>query len=131
VRERPKNESVIETFKAAVRIGERSDDEHKLTFLWGRIVLHSPEARAANLGRLQPSMSEIFRDATAVRLGLAGRNERDADAVAAALGGIVVHVYTQWISQGGNESLARALEQAFDACAIEGNRCATAPLAAF
>jgi AcrR family transcriptional regulator len=117
VQARPTSESMIEAFKAAIRSLAADGDEQALTFLWGRVVLRSHEARTAPLGRLRPSVAETFREACAVRLRLAGRDEGNAGAIAAALGGVVGFVYTDWVMQGGQGSFADAIDQAFEALA--------------
>jgi AcrR family transcriptional regulator len=114
VEARPASEDIVTAFRAAVRTPSDSPDERELTFLWGRIMLQSPRAGAAAVGRLHPNMTETFERLIAARLPADRRAERAAP-LAAAIGGIVGFAYTKWVSEGGQGDLADLIERAFDA----------------
>jgi AcrR family transcriptional regulator len=114
MRQRPASQSILEAFVGAVKMREPIGDESNLA-LWGQVVLRSPEAAAGSLARLHPNMAETFREVIAERLAAAGREPALAGPLAAALGGIVGYVFSQWVLSGGGPSLADAFEQALAA----------------
>jgi AcrR family transcriptional regulator len=109
--QRPPTESILEAFIAAVKTREPAGDEPNLA-LWGQVILRSPEAAAGSLARVHPNMVETFRDVIAGRLAASGRDPLIAGPLAAALGGIVGFVFSQWVLSGGETSLAKAFEEA-------------------
>jgi AcrR family transcriptional regulator len=80
-------------------------------------MLRSPAAGAAAVGRLHPSMTECFETLIAARLPQPARSTGHAGPLAAAVGGVVGHVYVRWITGGGRGDLGVAIEAAFDALA--------------
>jgi AcrR family transcriptional regulator len=115
VEARPAEEDVVTAFKAGVRGVEITAAERELTFLWGRVMLRSPEAGAASVGRLHPNTAECFQRLIAARIPKAARAAGHAEPLASAVGGIVSYAFVQWITSGGRGEPSVAIESAFDA----------------
>lgn len=79
------------------------------------MTLLSPAASAAAIGRLHSNMVEVFEQTIRGRLKAVGRDAETAGPLAAAIGGVVGHVYSRWVTSGGRGSLAPAFDAALDA----------------
>src|SRR5262249_56907833 len=88
-------------------------EEGGLMGLAARVMARSPEAWASALGPLRRRTDEMFEEMVAHRLRLAGRDDTNADVIAAGLAAIVVRAYCNWVSGGCKGEFAERLQQGF------------------
>jgi AcrR family transcriptional regulator len=92
VRTRPKNESMLTSFRAAdaVALGFPENSE-PLTMAMG-VMRRSPEAWHRIIGPIQAHTTKAYQQIIAERLKAVGKNPRSAGAIAAGLTAIMIHL---------------------------------------
>ena len=111
VLDRPADETVLDSFIAAVRMGIDEEDEH-LVRLWGQAIGRGFRPAAAPDG---PMVTE-YAGVIAARLGVAPDDVR-AQVQATAIAAVMWSTFVRWLEQGAVEPLAKFLERAFDVLA--------------
>lgn len=109
---RPRSETLIEAFAAAGKDAPVSTEDRELMLLWGIVVSRSPEVASIGLGRSGAAIADSFRLIVADRLDVAV-DDPQTGALAAALAGLVLHTYTQWVQDANRRPLGDALAEAF------------------
>ena len=114
VRARPKNESMLTSFRAAdaVALGFPENSE-PLTMAMG-VMRRSPEAWHRVTGPIQAHTTNAYKQIIAERLAAVGENPRSAGAIAAGLTAIMIHLAEDSAREGRAMDPAE-LEQTIEA----------------
>jgi AcrR family transcriptional regulator len=109
VRERPPEEDLLDAL-AAARAETLDPERRYFELLWGRVARLSPAPTKLAMAQLSPGLSRTYSGVVAAQLGLPADDPR-AGAIGAAVAGVVLLTYRQWIENRGQSLLADAVGQ--------------------